>query len=188
MKEEKKNNQNVEDENLNKMIQTFKDENPNISEEELEEIKKVLNQIIIANKKQANKARYFMKFIKTLIIYLVSSLSALGFFFSSIILENKIFSIYLPIGLSLILSIYELIKFIQFIKKPIISSMKPYIIEIAVICLIGFFINEFIKVFDYSIIFSIYIIFTFIMKMLVNSLFNKVARKKIIIERRDKDV
>jgi hypothetical protein len=66
--------------------------------------------------------------------------------------------------------------------------MKPYIIEMTIICLVGYGLNEFIKVFDYSIIFSIYIIFTLIMKMLVTSLFNKVKRKKIIIERRDKDV
>lgn len=189
MKEEKdKIDSNIEDENINKMVQSFKDDNPNMSEEELEELKKVLSQIVSANKKQLNKASYFTKFIKTLFIYLLSSLSALGFFFSFIILEEKLYSLFIPLGLTLILSIYELIKYIQFVKKPIIFSIKPYILELIIICLIGYLLNEFINIFDYSIIFSIYIIFTFILKFLVNSLFNKVIRKKIIIEGRDKDV
>ena len=71
MKEEKdKLDSNIEDENVNKMIQSFKDENPNMSEEELEELKKMLNQIITANKKQVNKTRYITKFIKTIFIYI----------------------------------------------------------------------------------------------------------------------
>ena len=37
MKEEKdKIDSNIEDENINKMVQSFKDDNPNMSEEELE--------------------------------------------------------------------------------------------------------------------------------------------------------
>jgi hypothetical protein len=189
VKEEKdKLDSNIEDENVNKMIQSFKDENPNMSEEELEELKKMLNQIITANKKQVNKTRYFTKFIKTIFIYLLSSLSTLAFFLSFIVLEEKIYSLLIPIVLTFILSIYELIKYIQFVKKPIIFSIKPYILELLIICLIGFLINQFINIFEYSIIFSVYIIVTFAMKMLVNSVFNKFIRKKIVIERRDKDV
>ena len=87
------------------MIQSFKDENPNMSEEELEELKKMLSQIIIANKKQVNKTRYFTKFIKTIFIYLLSSLSTLAFFLSFIVLEEKIYSLLIPIVLTFILSI-----------------------------------------------------------------------------------
>ena len=67
-------------------------------------------------------------------------------------------------------------------------NIRPYVLELIIICLIGFVINQLLNVFEYSIIFSLYIIGTFIMKILVNSLFNKVKTKKIIIEGRDKDV
>jgi hypothetical protein len=177
-----------EDKELNKIIKPFIDENPSMSEEEVLELKKVLRELMKANKRKLNKREYIKKFFKSILIYLVSTLSVLGFLFSYIALENKYFSLFLPLALTFILSIYDLIRFIQFVKKPIIFSIKPFIIEITIMCVVGFFINEFIKIFEYSIIFSIYILLTLIMKILINSTVNKVISKKVIIERRDKDV
>jgi hypothetical protein len=177
-----------EDKELNKIIKSFIDENPSMSEEEVLELKKVLRELMKANKRKLNKREYIKKFFKSILIYLVSTLSVLGFLFSYIALENKYFSLFLPLALTFILSIYDLIRFIQFVKKPIIFSIKPFIIEITIMCVVGFFINEFIKIFEYSIIFSIYILLTLIMKILINSTVNKVISKKVIIERRDKDV
>ncbi len=185
---EKETSDSNEDKELNKLMESFIGENPDVNEEEILELKKALKELIKANKKQLNKSEYLKKFFKAFLIYLISTMSVLGFLFSYVILENKYFSLFLPLSLTVILSIYDLIKFIQFIKKPIIFTIKPFITEITIMCLLGFFINEFIKIFEYSIIFSIYIILTIIMKILINSTVNKVVRKKVIIERRDKDV
>lgn len=177
-----------EDKELNKIIKPFIEQNPDISEEEINELKKTIRELLKVNKRRFNKREYIKKIFKSFLIYLVSTLSVLGFLFSNITLENKYLSLFLPLALTVVLSVYDLIRFIQFVKKPIIFSIKPFIIEITIMCVLGFFINEFIKIFEYSIIFSIYIVLTLIMKMLINSTLNKVVRKKVIIERRDKDV
>ena len=186
--EKEKVNQNEEDEHVNKMIQSFKEENPNLSEEEIEELKKVLSQIVATNKRNLNNVSYFNKVIKTFIIYILSSLSTLGFFFSFVALENRALSIFIPIIITIIFTIYELIKFIQFVKKPLVTTIKPYIYEMIIICLIGFLVNEYLLIFKFSIILPMYIIFTVIMKLLVNSLINKIISKKKMIERRDNNV
>ena len=139
--EKEKVNQNEEDEHVNKMIQSFKEENPNLSEEEIEELKKVLSQIVATNKRNLNNVSYFNKVIKTFIIYILSSLSTLGFFFSFVALENRALSIFIPIIITIIFTIYELIKFIQFVKKPLVTTIKPYIYEMIIICLIGFLVK-----------------------------------------------
>ena len=190
MKEEKNNKleTKTEDKKLDEMVQIFKEQNPNITEEELEDIKKVLSQIIIENKKRFNSKKYVLKFFKAFIIYLISSLSVLGFFFSSIVLTNKLLSLFVSLGFTLVMASYESIRYMQFIKKPVISSIKPYIMDLIILCLIGFLINEFVKIFEYSIISILYILFTMTMKVFVTSLYDKIVRKKVIVERRDRDV
>ena len=176
------------DNELDKLIEPFKEQNPEMTEEEAEELKKAIKSLMEANKKHLKKVEYIKKFFKSLIIYLLSTLSLLGFFFSFIALENKWLSLIIPAGLTVVLTIYEMIKFIQFVKKPIIFSLKPYFFEIGIMCLTGFLVNEFIKIFNYSIIFSIYIVLTIVMKILITSTIDKVIRKKVVVERRDKDV
>lgn len=185
---ENKSGSDIDDKELDKLIEPFKEGNPDMTLEEAEELKKALKSLMEANQRQFRKSEYIKKFFKSLIMYLLSSISVLGFLFSFLVLENKLASLLLPICITFILSIYEIIKFIKFIKKPIIISIKPYIIDMTIICLLGYLFNEFVKVFEYSIIFSLYILLTFIMKMLVNLVLNKKTRKKIIVERRDKDV
>jgi hypothetical protein len=176
------------DNELDKLIEPFKEQNPEMTEEEAEELKKAIKSLMEANKKHLKKVEYIKKFFKSLTIYLLSTLSLLGFFFSFIALENKWLSLIIPAGLTVVLTIYEMIKFIQFVKKPIIFSLKPYFFEIGIMCLTGFLVNEFIKIFEYSIIFSIYIVLTIVMKILITSTIDKVIRKKVVVERRDKDV
>jgi hypothetical protein len=176
------------DNELDKLIEPFKEQNPEMTEEEAEELKKAIKSLMEANKKHLKKVEYIKKFFKSLTIYLLSTLSLLGFFFSFIALENKWLSLIIPAGLTGVLTIYEMIKFIQFVKKPIIFSLKPYFFEIGIMCLTGFLVNEFIKIFEYSIIFSIYIVLTIVMKILITSTIDKVIRKKVVVERRDKDV
>lgn len=177
-----------EEKEINRMLEPIKEQNPDISVEEIEELKKMLKELIKSNKKNIKITDCLKKLLRGFIVYIVSSLSVLGFFFTYLSIEDKLIILLIPTVLSLVLSMYEVIKYIQFMKKPIVLSIKPYIYELIIICLLGFIINEFINVFQHNIIGSIYIVIVFIMKMLVNSLLNKTMYKKVVVGRRDKDV
>ena len=65
-----------EEKEINRMLEPIKEQNPDISIEEIEELKKMLKELVKSNKKNIKMSDCLKKLVRGFIVYIISALSA----------------------------------------------------------------------------------------------------------------
>lgn len=144
----KKNDDKTEE--IEKLFNEIK-ENGNLSDDDLNELKKSLDSLM----KDDSVGSLFFKFIKRLLVLFISiyviSTAGLGLLINSVALNNIGYIPLVSLGISVIFTIF---KMIPFLNKKIYIYIIPYILTI----IIGCILNSKIYVFDFDIVWVIYIV------------------------------
>ncbi len=143
----------IKKEKINEMLEDLKRQT-DITEEDFENLKDFMEKIFKRENSKLWRVFSFLKqfLIKNIIFYLIS-LVVIGLFIFNISLSNIYHVFYIVFGVSFILSLFEVIPFIDKI-----NHIYMYLILFGVILIDFCLFNEIYKIFNTSILWIVYII------------------------------
>lgn len=142
---------------LEKLINEIKEGAPDTSKAEVEELEKLLSDILSEEKKPLGRRIFdqVVAFIIHTVVMYVVCLLAFGFFFKQVTIENK-FLIFLIAGIiSIVLVIFERVPRDPFRKHFIKLNALLLLGIIFILCMVN---HEFYRVFSFSIVWLFYIV------------------------------
>lgn len=155
-------------EDLDKQIDEFIRNNPDMDENEIDELKKVADKLLEQKLNQTTKGYLFRRMLISILIYILVGLVTFGFFFTTISISPR-WLIFVVVGIiSLAMSLLDtLIVYIND-KRGVVGINVLTLICPLICAVIGYFINSSVLlVFSYHFIFPIIIILIFIFKAII---------------------
>ena len=175
---EEKDIEEIVKEEFEKELNQIIEENPDLSEDDIQFLRKRAEIMIDKRFNQTKKGYFFRSTLISFFLYFLSGLCILGFFFPTIIVNPKWIIFIVILLISILMSLLD--SFITFIRNKcrVVGGNWTIIISPIILAVCGYFVNSYIMlVFSYHFIFSSVIVIIFILKMIIKAYLYKYIPK-----------